>query len=92
LLACGKHCRAIDLGCGDGTLTAAWAGTEWDVIGVDFSESGVGTAQIDYPTLHFYREDITGNLAAVVGAEFDVVVSAEVTTHQGPWFKTHSIY
>ncbi len=28
-------CRALDIGCGNGSLTAAWARQEWEVHGVD---------------------------------------------------------
>ncbi len=74
--------RVMDLGSGNGSLTAAWARRGWEVCGVDSSESGVRHAASTYSSISFARAQIDSELATVYGnGNFDAVVSAEVVEH-----------
>jgi 2-polyprenyl-6-hydroxyphenyl methylase/3-demethylubiquinone-9 3-methyltransferase len=71
--------RVLDLGCGDGSLTARLAAAgSWTIDGVDFSTSGIARAQERYPDLAFRVHDIAKPLGT---SDYDVVVSAEVIEH-----------
>ncbi|MGO9317695.1 MAG: class I SAM-dependent methyltransferase [Terracidiphilus sp.] len=72
----------LDLGCGNGSLTAAWSDATWDVHGVDASESGIRQATLAYPNLSFLCAPIGPNLSAIYGeSNFDAVICAEVIEH-----------
>lgn len=63
-----KHAVALDLACGDGSLTAL-ANTMFgsrgsQMIGVDASQSMITAAQAQYPNLRFHLGDITQQLFA----------------------------
>jgi len=74
--------RALDLGCGNGSLTAQWARPGWKVCAVDLAESGVKIGKEAHPNIEFCQGDVTGDLTAMFGPEmFDMVVSAEVIEH-----------
>jgi SAM-dependent methyltransferase len=47
--------RVLDIGCGNGSLTAAWAKGEWDVTSVDLSESGIAQAKASHPNIAFHK-------------------------------------
>ena len=78
--------RILDLGCGDGSLTAELAALvpRGSVLGVDASASMIETARKDHagPNLRFEQLDID---AINFQAEFDVVFS-NATLH---WIKDH---
>lgn len=48
---------AIDLGCGNGTLTKKLADKGFQVTGIDASEEMLSLARAEYPELHFFRGD-----------------------------------
>lgn len=74
--------RVLDIGCGNGSLTAAWAKPRWDVTGVDLSESGITQAKATYPNIKFYRMPVGLELVERFGEGcFDAIVSAEVLEH-----------
>lgn len=74
-----KPKRIIDLGCGNGSLTAL-LGRSCEAIGVDTSESGIAFAQKTYPGVAFKVRSIYEPLEEEFGT-FDVVVSTEVIEH-----------
>ncbi|MBN2312899.1 MAG: methyltransferase domain-containing protein [Sedimentisphaerales bacterium] len=80
------HERILDLGCGDGVLTAELAKHVPDgfVLGIDASENMIATARKDHAgaNLRFERQDIN---TMGFGSEFDVVFS-NATLH---WIKDH---
>jgi SAM-dependent methyltransferase len=67
----------LDMGCGNGALTALLAGEGFATLGVDGSESGVHIARARHPGLRFDVVD----LAAGFHGRFDAVVAAEVIEH-----------
>jgi len=72
----------LDMGCGNGSLTAAWAHPGWCVYGVDASESAVRNATGAYPSISFSCAPIGPELAQTYGAgSFDAVLCAEVIEH-----------
>jgi 2-polyprenyl-6-hydroxyphenyl methylase/3-demethylubiquinone-9 3-methyltransferase len=74
--------RVLDIGCGNGSLTAAWAKGEWDVTGVDLSESGIAHAKASYANIAFHRMPAGPELIEHFGEGcFDAIVSAEVVEH-----------
>jgi 2-polyprenyl-6-hydroxyphenyl methylase/3-demethylubiquinone-9 3-methyltransferase len=82
LSALPEGARVLDVGCGNGSLTAAWAKRKWDVTGVDLSESGIAQARAAHPNITFYRTPVGPELVEQFGEScFDAIVSAEVVEH-----------
>jgi 2-polyprenyl-3-methyl-5-hydroxy-6-metoxy-1,4-benzoquinol methylase len=74
--------RVLDIGCGNGALTAAWSKPTWETSGVDLSESGISLAAAAYPDISFFRMPVGPELVSCFGEErFDAIVSAEVIEH-----------
>lgn len=57
LLTVKPGSRVIDLGCGNGTLTAKLAAMGYDVTGIDASSDMIALARKNYPELTFLQED-----------------------------------
>jgi 2-polyprenyl-3-methyl-5-hydroxy-6-metoxy-1,4-benzoquinol methylase len=72
--------RLLDLGCGDGTFSAAAAPHVAGVIGADVAEAALSRARARTPGLEFRLVSLDGPLAFDDGA-FDVVWSSEVIEH-----------
>jgi len=75
----GRH-RVLDLGCGNGSVTAELAARGWDILGVEPSESGLAQARARHPQLRFEQGSAYEPLAERFGC-FDVVLSLEVIEH-----------
>ena len=74
--------KILDLGCGNGSLTASWPRPGDEVTGVDLSESGIEAAQRAYRSIQFVMGDVTADLKVLGSRQpFDAVVSAEVIEH-----------
>lgn len=77
-----RKARLVDLGCGNGYVTAKLASLGHEVIGVDAAPDGIAIAKEAYPELHFEVASVyDDDLATVVGTEVDTVVSLEVIEH-----------
>lgn len=76
----GGH-RLVDLGCGNGYLTAQFRDAGMDVTGIEGTPTGVACARATWPDIPFIQHDITGPLPSHLHGQFDVVVSAEVIEH-----------
>lgn len=71
--------RVIDLGCGNGSLTARIAEMH-DAVGVDASLSGIAIARAKYPKAKFFVKSVYDDLQSDLGT-FDAAVSTEVIEH-----------
>lgn len=69
--------KIIDLGCGQGWLTAELA-KHGNAVGVDLSYEGINVAKRNYPQCHFKQMDI---MTEGIKDKYDVVVSSEVIEH-----------
>ena len=76
-----KGLRLLDIGCGNGALSARLAQAGMKVTGIDFTLSGIDRARGSFPDLEFAAHDITEPLPPELRGRFDVVVSAEVIEH-----------
>ncbi len=72
--------RVLDLGCGEGDLTAVLAQTGARALGVDVAPAALERARRRHPQLTFGLTPIDGPLAFDDGS-FDVVWSSEVIEH-----------
>jgi ubiquinone/menaquinone biosynthesis C-methylase UbiE len=72
--------RALDLGCGDGSLTAELARTTAQVIGAEVAQAAIKRAAQRHPDLRFELIPIDGPLP-FADNEFDLVWSSEVIEH-----------
>jgi 2-polyprenyl-3-methyl-5-hydroxy-6-metoxy-1,4-benzoquinol methylase len=73
--------RLLDIGCGNGALTAELALAGWEVTGIDFEESGIERARQAHPGVTFAVHDIYRPLPSGLRGRFDAVLSAEVIEH-----------
>jgi SAM-dependent methyltransferase len=72
--------RAIDIGCGNGAMTQMLYERDFDVIGVDLSDSGLAQAKKSYPAVSFFRGNVYDDLASTYG-QFSLAISLEVIEH-----------
>lgn len=70
----------LDIGCGNGALTASLAKRGASVTGMDLSESGIALAKAAHPDVRFEVGSVYDDLHARFGA-FDRVVALEVIEH-----------
>ena len=81
LTADGAIRRVLDAGCGNGNLTARLAGSGFEMVGFDTSESGVAHARTAYPGIRFEVASAYDNLRERFGDTFDACISVEVIEH-----------
>jgi 2-polyprenyl-3-methyl-5-hydroxy-6-metoxy-1,4-benzoquinol methylase len=72
--------RLLDLGCGNGSLTARLHDLGWSVVGIDPSQQGIAAARAKHPQLDFRQMSAYEDLRASLGT-FPVIVSLEVVEH-----------
>jgi ubiquinone/menaquinone biosynthesis C-methylase UbiE len=72
--------RVLDLGCGEGNLTALLAGAGGRTLGVDVAEAALRRARRRHPQLSFELVPIDGPLPLRDGT-FDLVWASEVIEH-----------
>jgi 2-polyprenyl-6-hydroxyphenyl methylase/3-demethylubiquinone-9 3-methyltransferase len=73
--------RVLDLGCGNGALTARLAAPGRQLTGLDHSTSGIRLARERHAGIAFDPFDILAPLPAQHHGRYDAVVSAEVVEH-----------
>lgn len=81
ILAPGRGRSLIDLGCGNGALSAQLAALGYRTTGVDVAVSGVNQAQRAHSSVEFSEHDLGLPLPTVLRNRFDVAVAAEVIEH-----------
>jgi 2-polyprenyl-6-hydroxyphenyl methylase/3-demethylubiquinone-9 3-methyltransferase len=81
ILGKGNGKSMIDLGCGNGSLTAVFADRGYEIVGVDVAGTGIKHAQTTRPDLDFRAHDISGPLPQDLRQQFDVALSIEVIEH-----------
>jgi SAM-dependent methyltransferase len=72
--------RTLDLGCGDGWMTAELAAHGATPIGVEIAPAAIGRARRHHPRLDFRLAEIEGELPFEDNA-FDIVWASEVIEH-----------
>lgn len=70
--------RVLDVGCGNGALTAKIKAAGFDVRGIDADADGIDLARAAWPDISFEVEDVA---AMAETGEYDFVVSTEVVEH-----------
>ncbi|MET0556873.1 MAG: methyltransferase domain-containing protein [Vicinamibacteria bacterium] len=70
----------LDIGCGNGALTASLAERGGAITGMDLSESGIALARAAHPNVRFEVGSVYDDLQARFGA-FDRVIALEVIEH-----------
>ncbi|MGI9070920.1 MAG: class I SAM-dependent methyltransferase [Bryobacteraceae bacterium] len=80
---CESGSRVVDLGCGNGALLGAIARPDWEMVGIDASETGIRVAQVAHPNIRFQLSDITSVFEELECPQdyFDVAISTEVIEH-----------
>lgn len=73
--------RVLDLGCGNGSLTANVAALGYQVTGVDSSQQGIETAKKHFPAATFVCADIAAMPASIPEGGYQVVMAVEVIEH-----------
>jgi ubiquinone/menaquinone biosynthesis C-methylase UbiE len=76
----GERPRVLDLGCGDGRISAALAEAGAEVTGVDPSEVALSRARVAHPGIEFVSPREDGSLPFADGS-FEAVVSIKVLEH-----------
>jgi len=80
-LAAARARTVLDLGCGNGALTARLAARGYDVAACDYSLSGLQKAREALPSAVLFRHDLGADLPASHVGRYDAVVSSEVIEH-----------
>jgi 2-polyprenyl-6-hydroxyphenyl methylase/3-demethylubiquinone-9 3-methyltransferase len=73
--------RVLDIGCGNGALTARVAEAGYEMTGIDFTATGIERARASFPGVQFHPHDISDPLPEEMQGRFDAVLSAEVIEH-----------
>jgi 2-polyprenyl-3-methyl-5-hydroxy-6-metoxy-1,4-benzoquinol methylase len=71
----------LDLGCGNGAFTALLREAGFEVAGCDLSASGIALAQVQFPDISFFQQDLSQPLPEHHAGRYDAVVSMEVIEH-----------
>ncbi len=71
----------LDIGCGNGAVTASLAKGGAQVVGIDLSETGIALARQRNPDLEWRALSVYEDLRAQLARDFEIVVSLEVVEH-----------
>jgi 2-polyprenyl-3-methyl-5-hydroxy-6-metoxy-1,4-benzoquinol methylase len=73
--------RILDLGCGNGSFSDLLNNLGYEMVGVEYSASGIAIAQQQYPNCNFIEASIYDLPYSQLKPKFDVVISVEVIEH-----------
>ncbi len=73
--------RVLDIGCGNGSLSHVIAQNDYEVVGVEESESGFKFAGLSYPNFQFIQASIYDLPYSQLENSFDIVIFSEVVKH-----------
>ena len=69
---CDTTCKCIDIGCGNGSMTAILSEMGYYCVGVDYSQKSIEMCAIAFPELKFFRDNIlTMNLDEIYNVVVD---------------------
>lgn len=71
----------LDVGCGNGAVTAMLADRGARVVGLDLSETGIAIARQRRPDLEWRAASVYADLSSELGRTFPIVLSLEVIEH-----------
>lgn len=71
----------LDLGCGNGALSYYVSNKGFDVVGCDFSKTGIDLAKKQFPSMSFFQQDVINELSPEHVGNYDAVISVEVIEH-----------
>jgi 2-polyprenyl-3-methyl-5-hydroxy-6-metoxy-1,4-benzoquinol methylase len=71
----------LDVGCGNGALTAKLAEQGFACTGLEHAQSGLKQASASFPDVTFDEHDVNEPLPVQLRGRFDVVLAAEVIEH-----------
>lgn len=77
----GSQLRILDLGSGNGSLTACLANEGYEVVGVEESKSGVEIAKQNFPQCTFIQGSIYDLPYQHLEKQFDLVIAVDVIEH-----------
>lgn len=73
--------RVLDIGCGNGALSAELCNEGLEVVGTEISQSGIALARKLYPRIPFFLTGVESPLPQELAGRFDAVISVEVIEH-----------
>jgi 2-polyprenyl-3-methyl-5-hydroxy-6-metoxy-1,4-benzoquinol methylase len=73
--------QILDIGCGNGSLSALVAQQGYEVVGIEDSQSAVAIANKNFPQCNFMQANVYDLPYDELGGDFDVVISTEVIEH-----------
>src|SRR6185436_464 len=80
-LSKSKASTVLDLGCGNGALTAELVRRGYDATGLDVSRSGIAIASRTHPQVPFIAADLETSIPKGLKGQFDCVIAIEVIEH-----------
>jgi 2-polyprenyl-3-methyl-5-hydroxy-6-metoxy-1,4-benzoquinol methylase len=81
-IARGKSLKILDLGCGNGNVSAKIAAQGHTVSGVDVSSDGIAIARASFPGISYHSGSVyDDDLLEKIGGQVDCVISLEVVEH-----------
>ncbi len=76
-----RAARVLDIGCGNGAVTARVAQAGYQATGIDFTETGIERARASFPDIQLRIHDIANPLPQDMRGQFDAVLSCDVIEH-----------